>query len=108
MAKLVLSSLDLEYVRVRVYAETNGVAVDPTADTVEMAFIAGDANPTSPDWKAASWETDSTTVPATYYARCLVGTGGTVALAAGLYQVWTRITDSPEVPVKKSGQLQIT
>ena len=108
MALLAISSLSKEYVRVRVYAETNGVAVNPTADTVEMAFISGDTEPTSPDWKAASWETDTTTEPDTYYARCLVGPGGTVTLADGLYQVWVRVTDSPEIPVKKSGELRIT
>ena len=108
MARLVVSSLSKEYVRVRVVAEASGVAVNPTADVVEMAFISGDTEPTSPDWKSASWETDATTDPDTYYARCLVGPGGTVTLADGLYQVWVRVTDSPEIPVKKSGQLQVT
>jgi len=110
MAQLVLtlSSLSKEYVRVRMSARNNGAVVNPTADTVEMAFTLNDAEPTSPDWKSASWETDANTEPDTYYARCLVGPGGTVTLADGTYRVWVRVTDSPEIPVKKCGLLVIT
>jgi len=80
--------------------------VDPTSDTVQMAFVNGE--PTSGDWKTATWEADSSTNPTTYYARCLVGPGGTVTLSDGDYQVWVKITDSPEVPVLKAGRLVVT
>ena len=82
--------------------------MNPTADTVTMAFTAAGVDPVLGDYKTASWETDATTTPSTYYARCLVGPGGTVTLAAGTYEVWVKITDSPEVPVKRSGTLVVT
>lgn len=99
---LCISSLDTEYLRVRVSAEEAGVAVNPTGDTVEMAFPATGIAPVSGDWKSASWETDG----AAHYARCLVGPTA-VVLAAGLYDVWVRVTDSPEIVVRKTGQLKI-
>lgn len=90
-----ISSASVEYVRVPISAREAGSAVDPTADTVTMAFTAG-TTPTT--WIAATWETDTTTTPTTYYARTLVGPGNTV-LAAGTWTVWVKVTDSPEVPV---------
>ena len=72
-----------------------------------MAFTSAEAEPTAPDWKTAEWETDTTTDPDTYYARCLVGTGGTVALSDGTYRVWVKIIDAPETPVKRSGLLVV-
>ena len=98
-----MSVLDLDYVKVRVYAKENGLAIDPTADTVTMAFKAS-GDPAGGDFKAATWETDATTTPPSYYARCLVGPGGTVTLAAGSYRVWTKIVDAPEIPVKRAAQ----
>ena len=89
-------------------AKQSGAAVNPTADTVTMAFTAAGVDPVPGDYKTSTWETDATTTPSTYYARCLVGPAGTVALAAGTYEVWVKITDSPEVPVKRSGTLVVT
>lgn len=104
---LTISALSLEYVRVAVSAEEDGVAVDPTGDTVQMAFPAQGVAPVAGDWKAATWETDATTEPDTRYARCLVGPGGTVTLAAGFYDVYVKVTDAPEVPILKAGQLRV-
>ena len=73
-----------------------------------MAFTAAGVDPVGGDYKTSSWETDATTTPNTYLARCLVGPGGTVALAAGTYEVWVKITDSPEIPVLRSGTLVVT
>lgn len=109
MADLTISSLSREFIRVRVTAKEAGAVIDPTAKTVEMAIIAGSGEPVATDWKAASWETDTTTDPDTYYARIEVGPGSTVgALADGLYGVWVRITDTPEVPVRRAGTLLVT
>lgn len=104
---LTLYAASLEYVRVPMAVEKSGAPYDPTADTVVMAFIAGPAAPTSGDWKTASWDTDASTYPPTYYAQCLVGPGGTVTLAAGTWTVWVKVTDSPEVPVKRAGQMKV-
>lgn len=104
---LAISSLSTEYVRVQIQATNNGVAVDPTADTVAMAFVTEGAAPQTGDWKTASWETDTTQTPIADYARCLVGAGGVVTLAAGVYDCFIKITDNPEAPVKKAGPLRV-
>lgn len=102
-----ISTASLEYVRVPMSATSSGAAYNPTSDAVQMAFLATNTAPVSGDWKTASWDTDSTTVPATYRAQCLVGPSGTVTLTAGTYTVWVKVTDSPEVPVKRAGLLKV-
>ena len=97
-----ISSSSLEYIKVQVTAIKNGVAYDPTGDTVTMAFTVSDVL-TGVSWKTSSWETTS----GKYYARCLVGTGGAAVLSAGTYIVWVRVTDSPEIPVKRAGTLEV-
>lgn len=98
-----ISTLDTEYIRVPVAAKEAGAVVDPTGDTVQMAFPLAGVDPVSGDWKTASWETAGTT----YYARCLVGPTGDVTLTDGLYDAWVKVTDTPEVVVRKAGQLQV-
>lgn len=95
----------LAYVAVPVSARIAGVAYNPTADTVQMAFPPTGTDPTT--WYGAVWSTDSTTTPPTYWALCLVGPGGTVSLDEGDYDAWVQVTDSPEVPQLLSGQLVI-
>jgi hypothetical protein len=101
-----ISTASLEYVRVPVSATSSGAAVNPTSNTVQMAFKTS-GTPAGADWKTASWDTDTTTHPDTYRAQCLVGQSGTVTLAAGTYAVWVRITDSPEVPAKRAGLIKV-
>lgn len=102
------SVLALQHVRVPVSADdVDGTNLDPTVDAVVMAFPVTDVDPIAGDWKTASWETDATTTPDTYYAKCLVGPGGTVTLAVGTYDVWVKVTDNPETPVLKAGHLEI-
>lgn len=104
----IFQSTSLEYVRVPISAFASGIAVDPTGDTVQMtaeqvsdaAGIAG--------WHSASWETDTTTTPDTYYAKFLIGPGSSIgALTAGLYNVFVKISDSPETPVKQAGVIKV-
>lgn len=97
---LEISSQSRQYVKVPVAAKLAGAAVNPTGDTVQMAFPFTGADPAT--WYAAAWETDSTSSPATYLARTTVGPGGTAVLAVGTYDVWVKVTDSPEVPVMRS------
>lgn len=96
-----LSSLSLEYVKVPVVATEDGGEIDPTAYDVEMAFMP-EGEPEEADWASGDWETAGTR----YLARCLVGPTG-VILADGTYNIWLRITGSPEVPVKRVGTLVI-
>lgn len=96
------------YVKSAVRLRQSGAAVDPTGYTVQAAFLDDpDAAPVSGDWKTASWETDSTTSPATYYARCLVGASGAVTLVAGVYTMHVKVTGSPEMPVLKCGLVKV-
>ncbi len=102
------SSLSQEYVHVRVRDAIAGA--DPTGDTVQMAFVPTPyANPSGGDWKSASWYTDASD-PArpVYYARCLVGPSGTVALPPGTYRLWLKLTDAPEVPARPVADITIT
>lgn len=77
----------------------SGLVPNLSADVVQMAFPLQSVAPVGGDWKAATWETDATASPTRYYARCLVGPAGTVTLATGLYDIWVKITHSPELPV---------
>lgn len=102
-----ISSLSKEYVGIVVDAEASGLAVDPTGDVVEMAFPLTGVDPVSGDWKAAAWDTDASTTPPTYIAQCLVGPGGTIALAKGTYDIWVKVTDSPEIPALQAEHLYV-
>jgi hypothetical protein len=105
---LTVSALSTEYVQIRVSATVNGVSgYNPTADSVQMAFLAS-GNPTSGDWHTGLWETISSSGGQIFLAQCLVGPGsGGVPLAANTYNVWLKVTDNPEVPVRNVGLLQI-
>jgi hypothetical protein len=103
-ADMIIASSSTEYVNVPVSATMAGTPYNPTGDLVYMAFVAGSAQPST--FYEGNWVT---TVQGTYIARCLVGpaNSGTV-LAPGLYVVWVKITDSPEVPIRQAGTLQIS
>lgn len=92
MANLYVSALSLEKIFVPITATAN-----PTGDTVQIAVAPNYSNPTT--WVAATWST----VAGVYYATVLIGPGSAIGtLAAGLYQVWVKVTDNPEIPVLKS------
>ena len=69
---------------------------------VEIAVIDDDTEePTEADWHNADvW--DGTT------AKLLIGPGGTLELDDGVYRVWVRVTATPEIPVIRSGLLEVT
>lgn len=103
----VQSVLARKYIRVPVAAREAGSNVNVSADTVTMAFPVQDVQPVTGDWTTASWETDATTTPTTYYARCLVGPSGTIALPVGVYDCWVSVLDAPELEIEKAGNVQI-
>lgn len=98
---MTVSSLSKEYIHVPVDASLGGTAYDPTADVVSFALPATGVAPTV--WVVGSW----LTVGSTYYARVLVGPGTSFILTAGVYDVWVKVTDSPEIPVRRSGFLRV-
>lgn len=101
------SQASKEYIEVPVISRT-----DPTGDVVQMAFPTDD-NPTT--WYNGSWDPAGAVdkMPgqgSVYLARCLVGPGGgvvTLTAQAAPYNVYVKITDAPEVPVLKAGQVLI-
>lgn len=102
-ASISLSSLSNEYIRVRVEATESGAVVDPTSLPVSFAFEIDSTEPTS--FTVGAWETDPGP-PIKYLALILVGSDG-VALTDGTYFVWVKIVDSPEIPVRRVGNLII-
>ena len=101
------SVLSTAYVQVPVTAFGTAGTYNPTGDTVQFAFTPVTYPVTEPSsWATGLWATFPG--PA-YWALCLVGpaSGGT-ALSIGSYQIWLKITDSPEVPVLQPSLLKIT
>ena len=95
-----IPSISVEYARVRLTAD-----VELTSQTVELAFLASySTEPSGGDWVAATWLTAAGT---TRTAGVLVGPGQHV-LAEGRWYVWYRLTDTPEVPARRAGQISIT
>lgn len=104
---LYVANTSLEYVRVPVSATEEGITQNISTTVVSMAFLAEGSDPPSSGsaaWKSAGWETDESTTPDTYYARALVGPGGVQQLTAGTWDVYVKITDSPEVVIRKAAE----
>lgn len=110
MADLEISALSLEYVKVPVNAIVDGAPYDPTTATVKLAFKPLGVAPQAGDWQTGSWETASGgTSSARYWARCLVGPGGTITLPVGQYVVWVQVNAvaAGEEPVLEAGTLLV-
>ena len=105
---LELSAVSLEFVRVKVTSKTQRPNYDMTEDVVRFAFTAG-VPPVTADWVTGSWETEVLPHKSIItYARCLVGTGGSIELEPGTYSIWVRVMDDPEHPAQCVGDLHIT
>ena len=105
MAGCSISALSTQYVQVPVRAWSQGQPYNPTADVVEMAFVAGWTEPVT--WYSASWAW-TTAVNGYYAIQCLVGPSGEASLTQGTYSVWVHVADDPEIPVANTGTLTIT
>jgi hypothetical protein len=90
--QLRISSLSKEYLLIAVIAD-----VVVTDDPVAWAFTDPDVDPTS--WTSGDWEGTQ--------ARILVGPGGSVTLTKGTHDVWLKVTDSPEVPIRRVAQISV-
>lgn len=98
-----LPASSLESVSVGVMATLNGSAVDPTGSSVAFGFASHGAEPDPEDYVDGGWETTGSG----FVATCLVGTGGAAELEPGLYGVWAKLTDDPEIPVSRVGDLGV-
>ncbi|RSM73434.1 hypothetical protein DMH04_41215 [Kibdelosporangium aridum] len=87
-----ISVLSKEYLLISVTASE-----DVTSDPVAFAFAAPSVDPSV--WTSGDWVGTQ--------ARILVGPGGAVTLTKGTWDVWLKITDSPEIPVRKVDQLVV-
>jgi hypothetical protein len=102
---LTISALSKEYVWVPVtVTEADGDPADPTNADVEIAFVPADSDPTDLDWLEAEWET----VDTSYYAKVLVGPGSSIVTLEPdtTYDVYVRVSDSPERPVLRAAPLR--
>lgn len=100
IADLQVSSLSKQYVTVPVSEVITGG--NPTSDVVALSFPAAGQEPSA--YVSGQWLTEG----GIYYAQALVGPGTSANLAVGFYDVYVKVTDSPEIPVLKSGLLEIT
>lgn len=98
LTDLQISVASQQYVRVPI-SEASGA--DPTDDAVYMAFPLVGVDPTV--FYDGSW----VTLNGLYYARCLIGPGSDAVLDNGYYDVYVKVSDSPEHPVLLSGSLEI-
>ena len=95
--RLSQSVLSPQYVQVPVTAFGTAGTYNPTGDTVQFSFTPASYPVTEPSvWVTGSW----VNVPRAGVLGAVprrARNGGT-ALSIGTYQVWLKITDSPEVP----------
>lgn len=97
IADFVVSSKSFEYLQVPITS-----TVDPTADPVALSFPLPGAEPVT--FYTGSW----TTISGIYYAQCLIGPSSSTVLPVGYYDVYVRIDATVEIPVLRSGLLEVT
>jgi hypothetical protein len=96
----------LDYL-VPVNATQSGAAYNPSADTVQMAFMPTPTQvPQSGDWQAGGWDANPSSILFPYNCKVLVGPAG-FTLGIGTYVAYVKITDNPQIPVLVAGPLQI-
>lgn len=98
-------SITQEYARVKLVANA---ALG--TQTVELAFMADyDTKPGDSDWHAATWlEVDQTGPPSwSQHVGVMIGPSNLV-LALGTWEMWFRLTDTPERPARRAGRITIT
>ena len=75
------------------------------AQVVEIAVVDVDTRPTTNDWHTSAWTGDPG-----YTRNCRVFIGnsvGGISVDAGMYRVFVRVTDSPEIPIMDAGLLSV-
>jgi hypothetical protein len=104
MASIRRSVLTTEYIKVPVTALQDGSPATVSGDVAWLAFPIHGSDPVDGDWQVASWETDAGQV----FLICLVGPGHTFTLPVGRYDIWVKVADNPEIPVRKLNPLVIS
>lgn len=65
----------------------------------EIAVVASCSEPGESDWKTATWDNGN--------YKVLIGPGTALALTAGTYTAWVRLTATPEIIVRRSGPVRV-
>ena len=101
MSLLRMSAASTDFVEVEVSASES-----PVAQPLTFAFVTSHTASTDPDtvWTAGSWHTDLNGV---YWARCLVGPDGMIALARGLYLMYVKWELGSQKPASCVGTLEV-
>jgi hypothetical protein len=98
------AAISTQYLEVNITAESGGIRINPTSDTVQFAFISGPGEPQSGDWNTGDWAS----INSPYTAQILIGPGaGGLVLAASSYIIWVKVISSPQVPIFPVGTLII-
>jgi hypothetical protein len=90
----IIPSTSVEYVKCAVEARRSGRVLDPTAYTLEFAFVESIADLPSATYYPAEWDEDGV-------ARLLIGPGTDIELSAGLYLWYVRVASAPETTVRR-------
>lgn len=104
MSSIRRSVLTTEYVRVPVTALLDGLPVSTVTDVAWLSFPVRSTDPIEGDWQVATWEVDD----GQQYLAVLIGPAHTFTLPVGRYDIWVKIADNPEIPVRKIGPLVIS
>ena len=98
---LVIPAVSVEYLHIPV---TSDVTLD--AQPVSLAFTATAVRlDDAVMWNDAEWAGDPGT---SRTCRLLTGPGAAAAPGPGIWNVWVKVTSSPEIPVRHAGQIKIT
>lgn len=92
---LTLPHISVEYIT----APLTGAPVDIVGDPVQVALAPYATAVETVTWAAAEWDPDADTTIRWLY-------GGD--LDPGMYTLWSKVTDNPEIPVKKHGHVLLT
>lgn len=98
MAVPKISSLSVEYLKVPITSTLAAAELDGLV--VQLAVVPDGQEPVTGDWKTGTWIGT--------HAAVLIGPGATITLTDGTYDVWVKITATPETPVLLSGSIHIT
>jgi hypothetical protein len=93
-----ISSLSVEYLKVPITSPLPAAELDDLP--VELAVVDDGKTPVTGDWKTGLWIGTK--------AAVLIGPAATITLTPGTYDVYVRITATPEKPVLPSGSIHIT
>lgn len=89
----ILQALSVEYLKAVAAAFVGERQIDPTAYTVEFAFVTSSSALGAATWHECEWDENG-------LARLLMGPGE-VALTAGAYYWYVRVTSSPETSLQR-------